>query len=154
MEMERTLPTRGQLERQLSQTLQSLYRDKFGHLPSKVVCHLFADKVVIIAENTVTSVEKLLLKNSQVDLAGDVRSVVNEIFALELKQKIAEILEVEVIDLIGDSCSNSEYLGMIAILSDVPKVRLARKTKNRKTQSINKNTNEATNNPIASSNEQ
>ena len=129
MDMEKILPTRGQLERQLSQTLQSLYRDQFGHLPSKVVCHLFANKVAIVAENTVTSIEKFLLSNSHLDLADNLRAAIDEIFALQYKQKIAEILEVEVIDLITDSCLNSEYLGMIAILSDTPKVRLARNHK-------------------------
>ena len=129
MDMEKILPTRGQLERQLSQTLQSLYRDQFGHLPSKVVCHLFANKVAIVAENTVTSIEKFLLSNSHLDLADNLRAAIDEIFALQYKQKIAEILEVEVIDLITDSCLNSEYLGMIAILSDTPKVRLPRNHK-------------------------
>ena len=41
MKTESNLPTRGQLERKLSQALQSLYRDQFGHSPTKLVCHLF-----------------------------------------------------------------------------------------------------------------
>jgi len=57
--MENTLPTAGQLERQLSQALQSFYRQQFGHSIRKITCHLFTDKVAIIAEDTVTKVEKI-----------------------------------------------------------------------------------------------
>lgn len=39
--MENTLPARGQLERQLSEALQSFYRQQFGHSIRKITCHLF-----------------------------------------------------------------------------------------------------------------
>lgn len=129
MEMEKVLPTRGQLERQIAQTIQSIYRDQFGHLPSKVVCHLFTDKIAIIAENTVTPLEKLLISNSQRELAKDIRLAVNKLLTEQIKPKISEILEVEVATIIGNSCPNSEYLGLIAILNKPPKIRSSRKNK-------------------------
>lgn len=127
METEKVLPTRGQIERQIAQIIQSVYRNRFGHLPSKVVCHLLTDKAIIVAENTVTSVEKLLIKNSKVDLAQNVRMAVNNILRDQIKQQISEVLNVEVVELICNSCLNSEYLGMIAILSETPRMRISRK---------------------------
>lgn len=127
MDLERTLPTRGQLERQLSQTVQALYRSEFGHLPSKVVCHLFADRVAIIAENTTTTIEQILLDNSRLDLAHDIRVAIGETFVSQVKQVAADILQVEAIDAICDSNLNSGYLGMIIFLKNAPLVRLAKK---------------------------
>ncbi len=130
MEGEKVLPTRGQLERQLSQTIQSLYREKFGHLPSKVVCHLFSDKLAIVVEDAITVIEKLLIENSRLDLARNMRSAVNRDFSLQVKQTINEVLQVEIIDLISESCLDSNYLGMIAILNNAPEVRVSGKIKN------------------------
>ena len=130
MDMEKVLPTRGQLERKLSQTTQALYREGFGHNPSKVVCHIFGDKVAIIIENTITSIEKLLI-DSQIDLAKDMRSAVERVFSLQIKQKISEILKVEIIDLIIESRLDSDYAGIVAILNNAPEVRLSRKGKHR-----------------------
>lgn len=127
MDLERTLPTRGQLERELSQTVQSLYRSEFGHLPSKVVCHLFADRVAIIAENTTTTIEQLLLDNSRLDLAHEIRVAIGETFASQVRQTVTDILQVEAIDAICDSTLDSGYLGMIIFLKDAPSVRLAKK---------------------------
>lgn len=136
MEGEKVLPTRGQLERQLSQTIQSLYREKFGHLPSKVVCHLFSDKLAIIIEDAITAIEKLLIENSRLDLAENMRSAVNRDFSVQVKQTINEILKVEIIDIISESCLNSDYLGMIAILNNAPEVRFSRKMKNREREQL------------------
>ena len=127
MDMEKILPTRGQLERQLSQTLRSLYRLQFGHLPSKVVCHVFADKVAIIAEDTVTSIERLLTENSQLELANRIREAIERAFTTYIKQQVAEILQVEVVEVISSSTLNSGYMGIIVFLKDRPKVRLAKK---------------------------
>ena len=127
MDIEKTLPTKGQLERQLSQGVQALYRSQFGHLPHKVVCHLFGDKIAIIAEGTVTALEQILKNNSQSDLASDIRAAVSETFAVEVKQKIKEIFGLEVVDLIYDSNLDSGYLGTIAFLEKSPQTRLAKK---------------------------
>ena len=126
MDMER-IPTRGQLERQLSQETQALYRSLFGHLPQKVVCHIFADKIAIIAEDTVTAIERMLQNNSQSQLASDIRSAIGEAFAVQLRQKITEVMDLPVIDLICDSGLDSGYLGAIAFLEKAPDTRPAKK---------------------------
>jgi len=131
--MDNILSTRGQLERQLSQTLQSLYRQQFGHLPSKIVCHLFDDKLAIVAEDTITDVEKMLLGNAQANLAYNVRSVIDKAFTIEIEKIIVDILKVEIIDSICDSVLDTGYVGIIVFLSDCPQVRIA-KTEIRKAE--------------------
>lgn len=127
MDMAKTLPTKGQLERQLSQGIQTLYRSQFGHLPHKVTCHLFTDKIAIVAEGTVTALEQILKDNSQSALASDIRAAISEAFAVEVKQKITEIFDSEVVDLIYDSSLDTGYLGAIAFLEKPPQTRLAKK---------------------------
>jgi uncharacterized protein YbcI len=127
MDLEQTLPTKGQLERQLSQTIQSLYRVQFGQLPSKIACHLFADKVAIVAEDTVTTIERLLLDSAKTELAGSIRAAINKAFTVQVKDRIQEILQVGVIDIICDSTVDSGYLGIVVFLENVPEVRLAKK---------------------------
>lgn len=127
MDMEKTLPTRGQLERQLSQTLQSMYRKQFGHLPKRITCHIFADKVAIVAEDITTTVERILLENSKIDLARSIRMAVSEAFITQVEQTISDILQVEIIDIVGDSTIDSGYLGMIVFLKNPPEVRITKK---------------------------
>lgn len=140
MDAEKVLPTRGQLERQMSQTLQSLYRQQFEHLASKITCHLFDDKVAIVAEDTVTKVEKILYDHSKLDLAIDIRYAIGEAFASKVKQVITEILQVEVIDIIFDSTFNSGYLGIIVFLDDSPQMRIAKNKAYKQKISIKTNT--------------
>lgn len=127
MDMEKTLPTRGQLERQLSQTLQSLYRQQFGHLLHKVTCHLFADKVAIVAEGSITNLEEILFGHSKVDLARSIRMAISEAFTAQVKQAVSQILEVGIIDIIADSTIETGYIGIIIFLDSAPEIRLAKK---------------------------
>lgn len=123
MDTIQTLPTRGQLERQLSQTLISLYRQQFGHLPKKITCYLFADKLAIVAEDTITSVEKILFQNGKPDLARSIRQEVSAAFTAKVKEVVTDILEVEVADIIIDSAVDTGYLGMIVFLNSEPQTR-------------------------------
>lgn len=127
MDMETTLPTSGQLERQISQGVQALYRLQFGHLPSRVTCHIFDNKVAIVAEDTVTAIERVLRDCSQIDLAREVRSAICETFTARIGQKVTEILDVKVADVVGDSNLENGYIGAIVFLESFPKVRLAKR---------------------------
>ena len=55
------LPSCGELERRVGQALQKAYRQSLGHLPSRVTCHLFANKLSVWIENSITPVESILL---------------------------------------------------------------------------------------------
>ena len=133
MDMENTLPTRGQLERQLSQTLQSLYRQQFGHMPKRITCHIFADKVAIVAEDTITTIERILFENSKIDLAQSIRIAISQTFVTQVREIISKILQVEIVDIVGDSTINSGYLGLIVFLKNPPELRLAKKKTYNKT---------------------
>lgn len=116
-------PTRGQLERSLSQQLQALYRTQLGHQPGKVTCQIFDEKVAIVFENSITPPEKLLADNGRAELAEQVRSDLKEAFEPQMKRLIEEVLNVVVLDLLSDATLETGRTGAIAILDASPNVR-------------------------------
>lgn len=116
-------PTRGQLERTLSQRVQALYRSQLGHQPSQVSCHLLETKVVMVLENAITPPEQLLAQRGQEELAQQVRSELDAALESQLKQVIEEVLKVAVTDLLKDATLETGRTGMIAILKSLPRVR-------------------------------
>lgn len=116
-------PTTGQLQRELSQRIQQFYRQQLDHLPSKVTCQIFEQKIAIILEESITPTEQLLVQEGQLELAQKVRSSIDEIIQQQLKEIIEETLEVTVQDFLSDSTLETGRMGIIAILSDVPDVR-------------------------------
>lgn len=115
--------TVGQLEREISQRLQALYRDQLGKRPSKATCQVFDSKLAIVLEGSVTQPEKLLAEEGQKDLAEQVRSDLDQALRPQIKQLIEEILQVEVLDLLSDATLNTGRTGIIAVLSKTPDVR-------------------------------
>lgn len=82
--------------------------------------------MIIAIENAISQPEKLLAQNGQEDLALQVRSPLESVLELQLKDLIKEILGVEVIDLLSDATLETGRTGTIAILESVPKVRDSR----------------------------
>lgn len=123
MNQESSKPTRGQLERSLSQQLQALYRTQLGHQPGKVTCQIFDEKVAIVFENSITPPEKLLADNGRTELAEQVRSDLGEAFKPQMKTLIEEVLNVAVLDILSDATLETGRTGVIAILSAVPDIR-------------------------------
>lgn len=121
--MTENILTRGQLERKLSQEIQAFYRHYLGHQPSKVTCQLFDEKLAIIIENSLTTAEKVLMKEGQKDLAQKVRFNIDDAIKSELKQSIEKITAIEVIDLLNDTTIETERTGIIAVLNNTPQVR-------------------------------
>lgn len=116
-------PTRGQLERNISQRIQSLYRSLFGHQPSQVSCNLIDNKLVIAMENAITAPEKVLVENGHQELAEKVRSELQNVMESEMKQLINDVLGVEAIDLLNDTTLETGRTGTIAILGAAPRIR-------------------------------
>ena len=110
--MDNILPTRGQLERQLSQTLQSLYRQQFGHLPSKIVCHLFDES-----------------KQGNENLLLQVRSKIDDILKPKLAKVIENTIEVEVKEILSGATSVGNTLGTLVVLSQKPAVQRLKTSK-------------------------
>ncbi|MGF1542009.1 MAG: DUF2294 domain-containing protein [Pleurocapsa sp.] len=121
--MTEKLPTRGQLERELSQKIQALYRQNLGHQPSKVTCKLFDDKLAIILDDSITSAEQILVEGGKEELAEKVRVNIDDAIQPELKQLIANILAVEILDILSDATLDTGRTGMIAVLGATPKIR-------------------------------
>lgn len=121
--METSGPTRGQLERTLSQRIQALYRTQLGHQPSKVTCQIFDEKIAILLEDSVTKPEQLLAQSGKEELAEQVRSDIDEVIQPQLKALIEEVMGIAVIDLLSDAKIDTGRTGSIAILADKPQIR-------------------------------
>ncbi len=122
--MTKSLPTRGQLERTLSQSIQALYRQELGHQPSKVTCQLFEDKLAIIIEESITPAEEILLQEGQDKLAKQVRSSLDDALQSKLKNLIEDVIKVKIVDLLSDSTLKTCRTGIIAVFNKTPEVRI------------------------------
>ncbi len=123
MNQESSKPTRGQLERMLSQGLQALYRAQLGHQPSKVTCQLFDEKLAVIVEDSITQPEQLLANSGQAELAEQVRADLDKAIKPQLKALIEEVLGVSVLDILSDATLETGRTGIIAVLDVTPEVR-------------------------------
>lgn len=123
MTQESSTPTRGQLERLLSQKLQAFYRENLGHLPGKITCQLFDEKLAVIVEDSITPPEQVLANNGQPELAEQVRADLEKAIQPQLKALIEEVLKVAVLDLLSDATLETGRTGIIAILDVMPEVR-------------------------------
>lgn len=121
--MSSSSPTRGQVERTLSQRIQSLYRTQLEHKLSKVTCQIFDEKIAIILEDSVTQPEQLLANNGQAKLAEQVRSELGEALEPQLKALIEEVVGVNVVELLSDAKLETGRTATVAILAAKPEVR-------------------------------
>ncbi|MBW4633969.1 MAG: DUF2294 domain-containing protein [Iphinoe sp. HA4291-MV1] len=139
--MTTSTPTRGQVERTLAQRIQAMYRDQLGHQPTKVICQLSDQNVVVVMENSITQPEQLLAQTGHQELAQEVRSDLDDAIGPKLKALIEETLDVSVIEVLADTTLESGRTGFIAILTDSPTVRTPDSSKvRRKTSSDKTNT--------------
>lgn len=120
---EKELPTRGQLERTLSQRIQALYHEQLGHRPGKVAVTITGEKITIVIEEAITKPEKLLADTGNKDLMEQVRSDLDQAIESPLMTLIEELTGVEVVDLLLDTTLETGRTGTIAVLSDKPQLR-------------------------------
>ena len=121
--MDPSSPTRGQLERTLSQRIQALYRTQLEHQPSRVTCQIFDEKIVIVLEDSITQPERLLVNSGEQELAEQVRSELDEALQPQLKALIEELAGVAVIDLLSNAKLETGRTATVAILAEAPQVR-------------------------------
>lgn len=119
----KALPTRGQLERQLSQGIQSLYREQLGHRPAQITSSIQGNRVTLILEEAVTKPEQLLANQGEETLTKQVRSDLHTAIKPLLRERIQEILGVEVVDLLNDTTLETKREGIIALLAEAPRFR-------------------------------
>ena len=122
--MDRKLPTSGQIERNLSQRIQKLYREQLGHSPRKVTCKLFDNRLVVVIEDSLTILQKTLFeKDNKDEIARYVNLAIDNAIESKLKIAIEEVLGIEVYDILFDSSLKSQQSGAIVILTQAPLVR-------------------------------
>lgn len=129
--MTSTLPTRGQIERALSQRIQAFYRTQLGHQPSRVQCSIMDGKVMIVLEDSITKPEQLLLENGQEQLAEKVHDDIDKALHPQLCELIQEIVGVKVIDVLSDATFETGRTGTIIVLEDSPQFREAQGRRSR-----------------------
>ena len=122
--MDRKLPTCGQIERDLSQRIQKLYREQIGHSPRKVTCKLFDNRIVIVIEDSFTILQKTLIEeDNQNETAKYINLAIDNVIKSKLKIAVEEVLEIEVYDTLFNSSLKSQQAGAIVILTQPPLVR-------------------------------
>jgi uncharacterized protein YbcI len=111
-------PTRGQLERSLSQQIQKLYREELGHSTGKVICQLRDDQLTIIIESSLTQPEKLLLQEFEPERVEQLRSDLDDVVRPKLISLVEESLHRAVVDLMSDTTLETGRTGFVVILSE------------------------------------
>jgi uncharacterized protein YbcI len=121
--MTTSTPTRGQIERTVSQRIQAFYREQLGHQPSKITCQLSDRNLLVIIENSITPPEQILAQAGRQELAEQVRNDLDEAIKPQLKEIIEDILSVKVVEVLSDATLETGRTGIIAVLSDIPSFR-------------------------------
>ncbi|MGF1570589.1 MAG: DUF2294 domain-containing protein [Nodosilinea sp.] len=111
-------PTRGQLERTLSQQFQKLYREHLGHSTGKVCCELSENRLTIIVEDSLTQPEKLLLEKSDSKLTEQVRDDLDEAIRPEIIKLVEGVLDQKVADIMSDTTLETGRTGVMVVLAD------------------------------------
>jgi uncharacterized protein YbcI len=123
MKQENSLPTVGQLERELNQKISALYRSQLNHQPNQVSCQLSGNTLTVVLENAVTQPEQLLNSNGDGQLVEQIRERIDKIIQPQLQELIEEILQVQVADILSDVTIETGRGGLIVVLSSPPAVR-------------------------------
>ena len=118
--------SRGQVQRTLSQKVQKLYKNQIGHAPGKVNCQIVNNTVTLIAEDSLTKLEQLLLEGEnaqgtpiQVDVE-QMRSDLDKAIRPALIDTLEKILSVEVIDILSDTTLETGRTAIVVVLSEAP----------------------------------
>lgn len=106
-----------QLENSLSQCVRNLYFNHLGHQPNTVSCQLVDKTLTIIVEDSITLPEQLLNKSGHVDLAKQVRSNIEKIVEVHIKQVIEEVCGIPIIELFSNSALDTRRTSIVAVLA-------------------------------------
>ncbi|HCF30135.1 MAG TPA: hypothetical protein DEV81_23700 [Cyanobacteria bacterium UBA11049] len=119
--MEKSLaPTLEQLEQNLSQRVIVLFQTYLGHQPNKVTCKLAERSIAIVAEDSITRLEKFLSQSNRYELAKQVRATLLKALEPEIKLLIEEVVKVPVVDVIYDSGFETGRTSIVAVLAATP----------------------------------
>lgn len=111
-------PTRGQLERTLSQQIQKLYREHLDHNPGTVSCQLHKDKLMVVIEESLTQPEQLIFQEGNSELVAQMRSDLDEAIRPKIIDTVEAVLHRKVIDLMSDTTLATGRTGLVIVLSE------------------------------------
>lgn len=120
-------PTKGQLQRQLTQQFQRLYREQLDHSPGKITCQLIDEKLMVVIENSVTKPEQLLLEEGESELAKQVRLDLATALKPQIIDLVKSTVNREVVDILSDATLQTGRTGLVIILSSPPETRSSAK---------------------------
>ena len=127
--MAQNIPTRGEIERTLSQSIQSFYRNQLSCKVGKINCHILGNQIAIAIENPLTTIESFL-KDSGDDLfMQSLRDRIDAVVKSQLMTEIKKTVGVEVVDLTIDTTLTHNFTGVFALLSQVPSMRPAKRSR-------------------------
>lgn len=109
-----------QLEQNISQQLIVLYQTKLEHQLGHVSCKLVDKTITIVAEDSITGLERFLLKNNQYELAKQIRLTLHKVLEPHLKFLFEEVVNVPVVDVICDSVFQTGRTSIVAVLAAMP----------------------------------
>ncbi|MEM6500786.1 MAG: DUF2294 domain-containing protein [Cyanobacteria bacterium P01_C01_bin.89] len=115
--------TAGQLEREISQRVNALYRSELSHQPGKITCQLFENKAVIVIEKSISRPEQLLKEHAKDDVAEDAHAGIKAFFREKVRESIEDLLQVKVLDTLFDSSLESHLSSVVVVLEKPPTVR-------------------------------
>ena len=115
--------TAGQIEREISQALNGLYRQELGHQPGKITCQLFEKKVVLVIEDSLSRPEKLLLTQGNSEIALQAHEELLDALKEKAKRCIADVTGMSVLDILVDSNVETSRMGLIVMLEQAPDVK-------------------------------
>ena len=121
--MTSSIPTRGQIERNLTQRLQALYQEELGQRPRKVTCQFFDEKLAIVLEQITTPAERFLVTNERQDFAENLRLQLDAAIKPKVLSLIEEIAGVSVNTILINTDLNYAVSGIITILTSAPLIR-------------------------------
>ena len=119
------VPTVGQLEREISQKMQALYKKTLGHRTGRATCQLLDAKVAIVLEASVAKPVQLLVEAEQDELVQQIRDDLNNAMQPLIEALLSEILRVEVLDVLSDTSLTTGRTGVVGVLASSPAVRNA-----------------------------
>ena len=117
------MPTQGQIQRQLSQQFQRLYRQQLNHTPGKITCQIADEKVMLVIEDSVTKPEQLLVENGETDLAEQVRDDLSTALRPQIVALIEGLLDRQAVDILTDATLATGRTSIVIILSSPPELR-------------------------------
>jgi len=129
--MVHSIPTRGEMERNLSQSVQAFYRNQLGCQTKKVSCHILEDRITIAIMNPITAIEKLLIDANESQFVRDLRDRIDAIVKHNLIPILEAVVNVKVIAMTIDTTVSHNFTGIVALLSQKPNIRESKRALNK-----------------------